>query len=227
MFEMAEEPPSTSQVEWNFEQLVGSGGLRLEPPSASKNAFRLAAVSVLQLGSGGVELHVRKGHVVDAGGVVTHGRLARRRARSKCHSCRCRRPRSRNSRRLACRWRRLTAARSCSPWDSGAGRDRHPRGPAARTKRWQSSGRKVLSKKLEMSLQSWVACAEVRAVTFVPAGTLVVNAPVAPPLPDPAPPPLPLPVPPPPCFPPCRQSRCCCRNQPAPRSPSRPRAPDL
>src|SRR5580698_2401735 len=56
-----------------------------------------------------------------------------------------------------------------------------------------------------MSLQSWAACAVVKPVTLVPAGTLVVNAPpppVVPPLPLPEAPPLPLPVPPPPVLPP-------------------------
>jgi hypothetical protein len=44
-------PPSTLQVESNIEQLVGSGGPSLAPPSAAKKAFTLAAVRVLQLGN--------------------------------------------------------------------------------------------------------------------------------------------------------------------------------
>ena len=44
-------PPSTLQVESNIEQLVGSGGPWLAPPSAAKRAFTLAAVRVLQLGN--------------------------------------------------------------------------------------------------------------------------------------------------------------------------------
>ena len=48
---MAAVPPSVLQVESNIEQLVGVVGPVLIPPSAAKNAFRLAAVSELQLGN--------------------------------------------------------------------------------------------------------------------------------------------------------------------------------
>jgi hypothetical protein len=51
MADVMEVPPSTSQVESNREQLAGSGGLALAPPSAAKYAITLAAVSVLQLGT--------------------------------------------------------------------------------------------------------------------------------------------------------------------------------
>src|SRR3954470_12931627 len=56
-----------------------------------------------------------------------------------------------------------------------------------------------------MSLQSWAACAVVKAVNFVPEGTLVVKAPPLaerPPLPLPEAPPLPVlpPLPPAPLL---------------------------
>ena len=50
MLDVIDVPPSTLQVESNFEQLSGWEGLALEPPSAAKYAITLAAVSVLQLG---------------------------------------------------------------------------------------------------------------------------------------------------------------------------------
>ena len=48
---MSDVPPSTLQVESNIAQLSGWAGVVLKPPSASKYAVRMAAVSVLQLGT--------------------------------------------------------------------------------------------------------------------------------------------------------------------------------